>query len=257
MKNIVFLGSKPIGFYCFKYLLENKSDLEIEIVGLITKNREEFKGEQDLTNLALKHQVPVYSDLDDLLKIEDFDILISVQYHKLLNEKHINKAKQIAINLHMAPLPEYRGSNQFSFAIINEEKFFGTTIHKIEDNVDGGPILFEDRFQINSNTITVDKLYKKTYEKSITLFKNKIYKIIQGDYSPIKQSYYQKKRKQSFHQKNEINQIKKINLKWDEEKIDRYLRATSMPGFEPPFGLIFGKKVYLLSEHLYEELMKK
>lgn len=70
---------------------------------------------------------------------------------EILNAEHIGHAKNIALNLHMAPLPEYRGCNQFSFAIADNKKEFGTTIHKMDTGIDHGNILFEKRFPIQMN----------------------------------------------------------------------------------------------------------
>src|SRR6187549_480960 len=107
-KKVVFLGSKPIGYECLSYLLSQKEALHIEIAGILTRARKEFGDGHDLTELAAAHNIPVLNSLDDL---PECDIIYSVQYHQLLKAEHINKARQIAVNLHMAPLPEYRGAN--------------------------------------------------------------------------------------------------------------------------------------------------
>ena len=131
-KTIIFLGTKPIGYECFSNLVSRQSALNIVVAGLLTQSRKEFGERFDLTSLALEHNIPVFNSLDE---IPECDIIYSVQYHKILKEEHIGKAKQIAVNLHMAPLPEYRGSNQFSFALLDQKTEFGTTIHKITANV--------------------------------------------------------------------------------------------------------------------------
>lgn len=253
MKRIVFMGSKPIGYQCFKYLIDNSEKLDIDIVGLFTKSRKEFTGSSDLKSLAEKAKIDIFNELDELLSIEHVDIIISVQYHKILKKEHIDKAQELAINLHMAPLPEYRGSNQFSFAIINEEKEFGTTIHRLEESIDGGKIICESRFPIDED-INVQELYQLTFEKSVDLFKSNIGKIINGEYNLVDQKDLLTKRNTSFHLRKEISDIKRIDLNWEEEKIDRYLRATSMPGFEPPYTFINGKKVFLLTEEIFNEV---
>lgn len=51
-------------------------------------------------------------DLSVLLSLE-FDILFSVQYHAILTQEQIECAKEIAFNLHLAPLPEYRVQSIF------------------------------------------------------------------------------------------------------------------------------------------------
>src|SRR5580658_5463212 len=142
-KKLVFLASKPIGYECFAYLISQATVLNTEIAGLLTHARKEFGNAHDLNVLANEHHIPILNSLADL---PECDIIYSVQYHELLKKEHIDKAGQVCVNLHMAPLPEYRGANQFSFAIIDDKKEFGTTIHCIDTRIDHGDILFQKRF---------------------------------------------------------------------------------------------------------------
>lgn len=239
-KKIIFLGSKPIGYECFAYMLSQRQALNIEIAGLLTQPRKEFGGDHDLAELAHLKNIPILSTLDEL---PECDILYSVQYHQILKQKHIDKAAQIAVNLHMAPLPEYRGSNQFSYAIIDGKKDFGTTIHAIDTRIDHGDILFQKRFAIPDNC-WVDELYQLTFDASLNLFKETLKDIIDEDYNELPQHHYEKKFGTSLHFRNEIADLKNISLDWDKEKIQRHIRATLMPGFEPPYCIINGEKVY-------------
>lgn len=239
-KKIIFLGSKPIGYECFSFLIAEKDNLNIEIAGLLTQSRKEFEGKSNLAELAALHGIPLFDTPDD---IPDADILYSVQYHEILKQNQIDKAAQIAVNLHMAPLPEYRGSNQFSFAILDNKKEFGTTIHKIDTRIDHGDILFQKRFAIPDGC-WVNQLYQLTFEASLTLFKETLPNIVRGEYSATKQAELESKHGTSLHFRNEAASIKQIDLTWDKEKIERHIRATSMPGFEPPYTIINGEKIY-------------
>src|SRR6185312_14995192 len=109
-KKVVFLGSKPIGYECFAHLIAEQSALNIQIIGLLTHSRKEFGNAHDINILAEEHKIPI---LDSLANLPECDIIYSVQYHQILKQQDIKKARQVAVNLHMAPLPEYRGSNQF------------------------------------------------------------------------------------------------------------------------------------------------
>jgi methionyl-tRNA formyltransferase len=238
-KKVVFLGSKPIGYECLEYLIARKDELNIEIAGLVTHNRKEFGNAHDLNVLAHEHQVPILDTLEDL---PDCDIIYSVQYHEILKQQHIDKAQQAAVNLHMAPLPEYRGSNQFSFAIIDEKQEFGTTIHKIDTRIDHGDILFQKRFPIPGNC-WVDALYKLTFDSALNLFMQTLSHIINGNYQPVAQELLISKYGTSLHYKKEVHDLKVIDLSWTKDKIERHIRATSMPGFEPPYCFIDGKKI--------------
>src|ERR1700722_1149813 len=155
-KKLIFLGSKPIGYECFAYLISQAAALNIEIAGLLTHARKEFGNAHDLNILANEYNIPILNNLSDL---PNCDIIYSVQYHELLKQEHINKAGELCVNLHMAPLPEYRGANQFSFAIIDDAMEFGVTIHRINTKIDNGDILFQKRFPVPRDC-WVDELYQ-------------------------------------------------------------------------------------------------
>lgn len=240
-KKIVFLGSKPIGYDCLAYLITQKEELGVELSGILTNTRKEFGNAHDLKELAAANNIPL---LHSLAELPECDIIYSVQYHEILKQHHIEKAKQIAVNLHMAPLPEYRGSNQFSFAILDEKEEFGTTIHRIDTRIDHGEILFQKRFPIPRNC-WVNDLYRLTYTSSLNLFKQTISHVVSGQYKLVPQQLLEPKFGTSLHYRNEMDRLKVIDPSWDKEKINRYIRATSMPGFEPPYYLKGDEKVYV------------
>lgn len=239
-QSIIFLGSKEIGYKCFEYLIAQKDKLDFDIKGLLTNENNTFQAKNSLIELAKKHDISIYNSLNE---IDEVDYIYSVQYHKILKQNEIEKAKILAINLHMAPLPEYRGCNQFSFAILDNQTEFGTTIHRIDSKIDHGEILFERRFSIPENCWVQD-LYEITFNESILLFQETLQNILQQNFISTPQSSFEKNRKTHLHFRNEIKEIKEINLNWDKEKIERHIRATSMPGFEPPFAILNNKKIY-------------
>jgi methionyl-tRNA formyltransferase len=239
-KKIIFLGSKPIGYYCLQYLIAQAEELEVEIAGVLTTQRKEFGNEHDLAALAAEYGIPVLASIDH---IPECDIIYSVQYHEILKDRHIMNASEIALNLHMAPLPEYRGANQFSFAIIENKAEFGVTIHRMESGIDSGAVLFQKRFPIPDNC-WVGELYEISVKEAEKLFKQTLKHLVQGMYNLVPQDLLIGKFGTSLHYKKEIAALKVIDLNWDKEKIEKYVRATAMPGFEPPYCIIDGNKVY-------------
>lgn len=239
-QSIIFLGSKSIGYHCLAYLIGEREHLQLDIKGILCNENSASTAEFNLKNLADAHHIPVINSSDEM---PEADYLYSVQYHQILKQKDIVKAKKIALNLHMAPLPEYRGCNQFSFAILDNKKEFGTTIHKMDVRIDHGDILFERRFAIPENC-WINQLYELTYDASLEMFKSTLKEIVEGNYSLIPQQSLIGQRGTQLHYRNEINEIKKIDLGWDEDKIERHIRATAMPGFEPPYTILGNKKIY-------------
>lgn len=232
-KTVYFLGTKEIGSECLQILINHYHQKEVEIIGVLTNDRSLGGENKSVKELAIENNLKVIEDLAQFENEPDADFIISVQYHQILRQRHIDKATTLAVNLHMAPLPEYRGCNQFSFAIIDEAKTFGTTLHQLVRSADAGPILFEERF-VMPDEIFVKELYQLTYEKSIALFKNHIGDIFKGSYQLTPQEQLEQERGCSLHFRKEIEALKVIDANWDADKKKRYFRATYFPPFEPP-----------------------
>ena len=238
-RRVVFLGSKRIGLECLRVLCDSQESLGFHIVGVLTNQRG-----SDIRNLCAERCLSELHSLDEYLRVPKVDLAISVQYHKILKREHIDHAK-LSVNLHMAPLPEYRGCNQFSFAIIDGASHFGTTIHKLEEGVDSGAIIAERRFRIDPS-VWVSELYERTFEESLLLFRSALPALLEGTFNTVSQDALIADRGTSCHYRSEIEEIKKLDLSWPEERIQRHIRATYMPGFSPPYFVCAGKKVQLL-----------
>lgn len=75
------------------------------------------------------------------------------------------------INLHPAPLPEYRGCNSYAHAIINEETEYGVTLHYMDAGIDTGPIIASPRFPIFPDD-TGKALYDRAQLRALQLFED-------------------------------------------------------------------------------------
>ncbi len=203
LKKVVFLGAKNIGLECLRELYNRAESLGVEVALVITNERG-----VKIAEFCEKNNLPFSLELESLFKLEA-DLLLCVQYHKILKESHLSCAKA-AFNLHLAPLPEYRGCNQFSFAILNEDEFFGVTLHKMDLGVDSGDIAFISRFRIPPFCF-VDELVELANAKGLELFKNSLESLVKGDYELIPQAAVESKRRE-FHLRAEIESLKEIKL---------------------------------------------
>jgi methionyl-tRNA formyltransferase len=70
---------------------------------------------------------------------------------------HIFTPAEIAdcpiVNLHLAPLPEYRGRYSAAHAVAEGARSFGVTLHYVDAGIDTGPIIAEARFGIDGYTV--------------------------------------------------------------------------------------------------------
>lgn len=225
---------------------------DIILSGVLSNASRTDQGTSNIYRLAQEQSLVILDNLDGLLSHEEVDYLISVQYHEILSDAHLKRAKKDAFNLHMAPLPEYRGCNQFSFAIANRAREFGTTLHRMSTKIDDGDILFERRFAIGP-TIAVRDLYEQTESESKKLFDQSIYKLIHGHYRPIPQSEFYSSRQQGFYLRRDINKLNIIDVHWPAHRIDRHIRATYFPPHPGPYFKV-NKKLVQVEENWRDQL---
>ena len=97
---------------------------------------------------------------NEVLKLNADIILVGTWAEKLDNEI-INLPKIAAINVHPSLLPKYRGPNPYLQTIWNREKYSGITFHLMTDKFDAGPILAQNKIEIQ-NFDTGKELKDKT-----------------------------------------------------------------------------------------------
>ena len=61
------------------------------------------------------------------------DLFVSMSFNQIFKTQIINLPKYKAINCHAGKLPFYRGRNVLNWALINDEKEFGITVHFIDE----------------------------------------------------------------------------------------------------------------------------
>ena len=102
--------------------------------------------------LALKMEVQI-SRLDEAalrdLAARDCELLVVASYpHRILNwEPYLARA----VNFHPSPLPRYRGPFPQVHAILNQEKAWGVSCHRLSAEFDRGEILAQRHFELTEH----------------------------------------------------------------------------------------------------------
>ncbi len=87
------------------------------------------------------------SDLE--ARLPSSDVFIVVAYGKIIPEEILNMPKFGSINIHYSLLPKYRGASPVESAILNGDAETGVSIQKMAYKMDTGPILAQEKVQIN------------------------------------------------------------------------------------------------------------
>ncbi len=116
------------------------------------------------------------------------DIVIVVAYGKIIPKRFLNLSKNGFINVHASLLPKWRGAAPIQRSIMNLDNQTGISIMKIVKELDAGPVMHQDKIQINENVdaLTLSKVLSKLGAKSII---NAIDKIEKGDARFIEQDH--------------------------------------------------------------------
>lgn len=87
-------------------------------------------------------------------------IIISVHLRKVLKKEIFSLAQNTAINVHPSLLPKYRGLSPQHQVLIHGEKESAVTIHIIEEGIDTGNIVIQQKFDIKPNDYIADVQFK-------------------------------------------------------------------------------------------------
>lgn len=99
------------------------------------------------------------------------DIILSVASPQKFGENLIKLAQYGCFNVHSSLLPNYRGINALFWALLNNEKKTGVTVHKIDNNFDSGPIWDQKEFTIEQKD-SLHNLYEKAIATGTSLVKD-------------------------------------------------------------------------------------
>ena len=243
IKNVAFLGSFTLGLQCFEYLLNCR---DVNVRALITsKTSSSNPTYEKFVDLAEKRSVAILTKEDELLN-HDIDLGFSVHHLNIIKKPVIDHFPMGIVNLHPGPLPEYRGSFPFIHAICNGENFYGSAIHFINSKVDDGPLIKVSRCTIE-RADTAWKLSKKIEQSLYNDFVSTLPLIISGKITSIPQESIIKKPgpRPKTYIGAMLEEKRRVDLSWPEEKIRNHVRAFQFPGIEPAYALIEGKKIYL------------
>ena len=172
----------------------------------------------------------IFKDVNDkktLLKIESLkiDLIISMSYDQIFRKNIIKKFNNKIINCHAANLPFYRGRSPLNWVLINDEKYFGITVHYINNGIDKGDIILQKKFKI-TNSDDFYSIMNKAYKECPKLLFRALKLIKVKSVNRIKQSSICKKGSY-FKKRGPGDEI--INWNKKSREIFSFIRGLSKP----------------------------
>lgn len=165
LRNVAILVSKQPN--CLTKLLEAKEQ------GLISCNIPVIIGsDQILEDQAKARGIPFYgiddkqdplSAEDKILKLTDqydIDLIILARYMRVLSPNFVWRYPHRIINIHPSLLPAFPGAYAYVQAYERGAKIVGCTAHFVTEDLDQGPIIYQDSFRVNEQD-TLDTIRER------------------------------------------------------------------------------------------------
>ena len=115
-------------------------------------------------------------DLEQL-DLSSFNFALVADYGVIIQRDLLAQPKFGFYNIHPSLLPKYRGSTPLQTAILNNEKHTGVSIIKMDEKVDHGDLVAQEKVNISVND-TYLTLLKKTAELGAEMF-NQLFRQLQ------------------------------------------------------------------------------
>ena len=171
---------------------------------------------------------------------KNYDYLLSF-LSPLYIDKSVRKRIRInSFNFHPGP-PEYPGFGCYNFALLDKSKFYGSTVHIINDRFDNGKIINVKRFKISYERLNLEKLINKTHKNTLYQAKAFINGILNKKIK-ISGSF---KWKRKAYTKKEFEKAREVKLNETKANILRKIKAFSYKNFESVFINFKGCKFVL------------
>lgn len=155
---VVFFGTSDFAVPTLEALSLGKD----QVLGVVTapdkkKGRGLTLGFSPVKNFAQKNNLALFQpqDLADSkflqgLRKKAADVFVLCAYGKILTKEVLQIPKIYAINLHASLLPKFRGAAPVNWAIIKGERQTGITVFKMDEQMDRGDIILQEKVDITS-----------------------------------------------------------------------------------------------------------
>lgn len=181
------MGTPTFAVTALRALME----ANFNIAGVFTRpdkkvGRNQELQKSDVKVIAENYNLPIIEmeQINDefIAKIESLkpDIIVVAAYGSILPKKILSIPKYGSLNVHASILPKYRGPSPIQNALLRGEKEAGVTIMLMDEGIDTGDILSQEKIQIGEDE-TLIELYARLADLGARLLVDVIPRWITGE----------------------------------------------------------------------------
>lgn len=162
---------------------------DIPLVLTTEKNASEpistFAKEHNLSLIAVEKFTP---EIIEKVKKADVEVAVLAYFGMILPNSILSLFPKGIINVHPSLLPKFRGPTPVQSAMLAGETETGVSIIRLDDDVDHGPILAQEKAPILPDD-TDETLHKRLFEKGAEMLIESLPKYVSGQLKPTEQDH--------------------------------------------------------------------
>ena len=186
--NIIIIGEDSFSVRVFESLVEAGHSILTFVTPVYSKHQGMIRKVAE--QYGVKYNVAEdvnHEDFIEYLRTLSPELIVTVHFERLLKPELIDIAPKGCINIHPSLLPLYKGLAPQHWPLINGDKETGITVHFIDEGMDTGNIILQEKIQINDEDYISD-LQLRILPMYGSLVCKAIDKINNKDFETIKQS---------------------------------------------------------------------
>jgi methionyl-tRNA formyltransferase len=191
---IVFFGTPDFVIPVLKSL-----DEQYLVVGVVTapdtiQGRKKILTPTPVKQYASDKNIPILTpqqyNNETIQHLHDLsaELFIVAAYGKIIPKDILAIPKYGALNIHPSLLPKYRGPSPIQSALLNGDKESGITIIKMDEKMDHGPIVTQEKLPLTSDD-TFEKLHGSMFQKAAEMLPESIKQYVNGTLQPKEQDH--------------------------------------------------------------------
>lgn len=115
-----------------------------------------------------------------LNRLNDVDYIFLAGYMRILSKDFLDKFSGKLVNIHPSLLPSYKGKDAIKRAYDMREEYIGVSIHYVNEEVDGGRVLAQDKLRVDYNK-SLDEITEEIHKIEHKIYVKTAIKILEGE----------------------------------------------------------------------------
>lgn len=166
---IIFFGTPVFG----QIVLQKLQDENFNVVAVVTQPDRPVGRDQKLTpspvkTFAKEHKIKIFTpaDKDELLTVNRKlaklkpTLFVVASYGMIVPPETLQIPEKGALNVHPSLLPKYRGASPIQAAILNGDTETGVTIMLMDEQMDHGPVVSQEKTAFSPAETTTTAMVK-------------------------------------------------------------------------------------------------